>query len=518
MSKVSIAKVENYKVKEAVKKAMELANYAKYIKKIPLLLCIILSVGLFLRLWNITRNGIFYDEGVFLEGGHEIIQGKILYEDFFDHKPPAIYYLNALLFSIFGEFYIIPRLISVIFSTFTIFLVYLCGKEILSKKAGLIASFLFALDPLSVMWSSYVITDTFMTTMAVVATLFFIKSQKKERIGGAKNIFIFLCGFFVGIGFLFKQPAILILVGCGLYLLLNQGMNIRNILRKSLIKDFTLLFIGFALAMLPVLIWINKYDLFNDFFYYVFLYNTQIKPVSVAGKVLCFLSVVYSNWFLWCLGLMSFIRDLSEKKLLSIPFILALVSIIFCFLSVAVFSLYYLLVIPFLCLFAAPTLTNIMDWFSSEYRKLGIFNLFRSSIILFISIILLFAGAYMIVGGLDLDRSFYTSSIETVNNVADYINTHTEKDEKVFSPDPIYPFLAGREPAYMLYILHTTADVVGTDDLPEYLESNRIRYLILPNIPGSRPKRIFSDTTLEYIQHHYHKEKTIEMVTILKRN
>lgn len=180
--------------------------------------------------------------------------------------------------------------------------------------------------------------------------------------------------------------------------------------------------------------------------------------------------------------------------------------------------MYYLLVIPFLCLFAAPTLTNIMDWFSSEYIKLGIFNLFRSSIILFILIISLFAGAYMIVGCLDMDRSIDTSSIETVNNVADYINTHTEKDEKVFSPDPIYPFLASREPAYRLKIAHTDADVSGTDDLPEYLESNRIRYLILPNIPGSRQKRIFSDTTLEYIQHHYHKEKTIEMVTILKRN
>ena len=56
-------------------------------------------------------------------------------------------------------------------------------------------------------------------------------------------------------------------------------------------------------------------------------------------------------------------------------------------------------------------------------------------------------------------------------------NTHTEEDEKVFSPDPTYLFLAGREPAYRLYLAHTTADVFGTDDLPNYLESNKIRYL-----------------------------------------
>jgi hypothetical protein len=42
------------------------------------------------------------DSGVFAYGGEQVLQGKLPYRDFWDHKPPAVFYLDALSIALLG--------------------------------------------------------------------------------------------------------------------------------------------------------------------------------------------------------------------------------------------------------------------------------------------------------------------------------------------------------------------------------------------------------------------------------
>jgi hypothetical protein len=63
---------------------------------IPLLL---LSIFIFAMLIPISPKYMLYtyrDSGVFLYAGWRITEGDIPYRDIWDHKPPVIFYINAL--------------------------------------------------------------------------------------------------------------------------------------------------------------------------------------------------------------------------------------------------------------------------------------------------------------------------------------------------------------------------------------------------------------------------------------
>ena len=61
-----------------------------------LLLLILISIAL--NLLNIPTSELFYDDKeIFKYAGLVIYKGGVPYRDFFDHKPPLIYFLNAFI-------------------------------------------------------------------------------------------------------------------------------------------------------------------------------------------------------------------------------------------------------------------------------------------------------------------------------------------------------------------------------------------------------------------------------------
>ena len=49
------------------------------------------------------------DEGIILEGAQRILNGQVLYRDFFSFFTPGSYYWTALLFKIFGNSFDVAR-------------------------------------------------------------------------------------------------------------------------------------------------------------------------------------------------------------------------------------------------------------------------------------------------------------------------------------------------------------------------------------------------------------------------
>lgn len=49
------------------------------------------------------------DEGIILQGAQRILDGQVPYRDFFSFFTPGSYYLNALLFRMFGNTFLVAR-------------------------------------------------------------------------------------------------------------------------------------------------------------------------------------------------------------------------------------------------------------------------------------------------------------------------------------------------------------------------------------------------------------------------
>ena len=78
-------------------------------------------------------------------------------------------------------FYIIGRTITVLFGTATLFLVYLIGKRLYSRTAGLVAALIMAVMPVHALSSHYITTDVPMTFFVTAAAYFSVRILEEGR-------------------------------------------------------------------------------------------------------------------------------------------------------------------------------------------------------------------------------------------------------------------------------------------------------------------------------------------------
>jgi len=66
-------------------------------------LSIVVAVVIFQVRWNPASSPMDLDSGVFAYGAVRVLHGALPYRDFWDHKPPLVFYLNAAAMILFGE-------------------------------------------------------------------------------------------------------------------------------------------------------------------------------------------------------------------------------------------------------------------------------------------------------------------------------------------------------------------------------------------------------------------------------
>ncbi len=86
------------------------------------------------------------DEGFYAAVAQQLLDGGIPYRDAFDNKPPLVFAWYALSFLMFGEHIWAPRLLVSLLLAATTLLVYLQGRLLFGRPAGLLAALAFALS------------------------------------------------------------------------------------------------------------------------------------------------------------------------------------------------------------------------------------------------------------------------------------------------------------------------------------------------------------------------------------
>ena len=103
-------------------------------------IALVLFAGSLLYLCAFYRHTTFDgDEGTILQGAQRILQGQVLYRDFFSFYAPGSFYWMALLFKIFGSSILVGRAVLLlyggVFSAFT----YLLGRRVCSRWNAMFA-------------------------------------------------------------------------------------------------------------------------------------------------------------------------------------------------------------------------------------------------------------------------------------------------------------------------------------------------------------------------------------------
>lgn len=119
-----------------------------------LIVTAIASLGLGLRLFRLDYQGLWYDEARSVYVSRltfsEMIQSIV--EVSWNH-PPLYYYTLRLWYLMFGSGDFQARLLSVIFGTLSIVLIYILARTLFDRWTAIVAAFLLAVSQLGIMYS-----------------------------------------------------------------------------------------------------------------------------------------------------------------------------------------------------------------------------------------------------------------------------------------------------------------------------------------------------------------------------
>src|SRR6266498_3918775 len=203
------------------------------------------------------------DSGVFLYVGWRFLNGDIPYRDVWDHKPPLIYFVDALGLtltpaSLWGVWFL-----QIIFIFFTLFLIY----KLLDREFGIYAALAGTItltSGLLTILEKGNVTEEYALVFQALCFWLFINAWKKDFPIRTS----FWVGLFGGLAFNFKQTTIGIWITYALFLLV-----IRLLQHRFPFKDLLSISAGWLIPSLVFGLYLASQNAFTDYWEQAFLYN-----------------------------------------------------------------------------------------------------------------------------------------------------------------------------------------------------------------------------------------------------
>jgi hypothetical protein len=217
------------------------------------------------------------DSGVFLYIGQRILAGDIPYRDLWDHKPPLVFFINALGLVIGGGTEYGVRLLECVFFGGAVLL----GYAALRKAFGAIPAFLGSLvwllefehvHDMGNMPEEYALPLKFGTLLILV-----FMARGKTCLFNC-----LLLGFLTGLCFLLKQNQTAVGAAAVAVIAVQS-------IREMGLRDFSLrmgtIILGFAGAVLPAVWYLGSHGALADFWSSAFTFNFLYSATSAGNKL-----------------------------------------------------------------------------------------------------------------------------------------------------------------------------------------------------------------------------------------
>ena len=239
----------------------------------------------------------YADSAAFDIGGQFSLIGQGLFNADFYARALLSGFL-AILHILVGQNYLtVVALQTAIFSSFVPIL-YLIGKDLHSRTAGILLSILFIFKGINAIASStlilsvhskYMLTEFPTGIILALFTLWFIKWQKK---GGQKDNLLILCGGALGLGIMLRTNILFFIPLATLFIFLKFKLSWKNILRTTFI-----LALAFFITISPWM-WRNK-KIADKPFFFLDILSEVIRTrytVESSENISPYLQTQKSNW------------------------------------------------------------------------------------------------------------------------------------------------------------------------------------------------------------------------------
>src|SRR5215211_6440767 len=203
------------------------------------------------------------DSGVFLYIGWMFLKGDIPYRDVWDHKPPFIYFVDALGLTITPNSQWGVWFLQAVFIFATFFLLYRLLEKEFNPYAALGGGLLLASGLLTILQRGNV-TEEYALVFQVLCLMLIVTAYKRDF---STNM-SFWIGFSGGMAFNFKQTTIGILAA---YCLLLLAFHLFQ--RRSPLLDLASLFLGWIIPSLLMVIYFASQNALLDFWEQAYRYN-----------------------------------------------------------------------------------------------------------------------------------------------------------------------------------------------------------------------------------------------------
>ena len=323
------------------------------------------------------------DEGLYAYGGWQLLKGLVIYRDLWDFKPPGVYFLNALIFSLSSPNAVNIYVCAAFFGSVTCLGVYKIAERLWGRGAALLSGLFFALFSAS----PYVQGCGLNTEVFMVAPLTWGLYSVLRALEDGKRRWYVVSGLLIGCATLFKQVA-----GVGVCLAaLAVYYNVRQ-QEITLRHAFLSLCIFLGSSLLPWFAFAGYFachEALADFLFWVVRY-----PSRHASYVFSDLSrkqwshirwVLQGTLIFWLFTLVALPMALrrastSSEKVLAVLFLLSALAITA---GWGFYPHYFTQAVPVMALLSARGLTWVRDAARKRGAKAG--TLFLVALLLSLS-------------------------------------------------------------------------------------------------------------------------------------
>ena len=405
------------------------------------------------------------DSGVFLYIGWRILNGELPYRDVWDHKPPVIFYIDALGLALTKQTRWGVWMIEAVGLLIATFVGYRLLRRVFGKIPALLSSVLWTLTLVFVIEGGNFTTEYTLPLQFLALYLFFTAYNTEKSIWRW-----FLLGMIGAVAFFTKQTAIGIWLAITIFLIVDR---LRSNRVGNLIRELLLLSLGALPVFVFIVLFFVAHDAFWPFwdasFRYNFVYVTVITNISdrllpltygihpltnvglfqfgVAGYFLALIFLFYNrdavkSWIpLLIVGLIDF------------PVELVLISS-----SGWYYGHYYMILLPVLALFSGFLFWVLFH--SMSYWQMGKV----AQCLMAVSLIIVFVWSALPEYRYVLTVTKYADPLEVV----DYIDTHTSSDDYVLlwgAESSINYFSRRRSPTRFVYQYPLYVSTYVTEDM-----------------------------------------------------
>jgi hypothetical protein len=385
------------------------------------------------------------DSGVFLYMGWRFISGDIPYRDVWDHKPPLIYFVDALGLSLTPDSLWGVWLLQFIFIFLTFFLIYKLLDAEFGIVAALAGSIILASGLLTVLEQGNVTEEYALVFQAL--GLWLIISAQKDNFPVRASFWIGLLG---GLAFNFKQTTIGIWIAYALIL-----FAVRIFHRKSPLLDLLSLLMGWLIPSLIFVIYFASQHALMDYWEQAFLYNftyigkhegiRRLIPVFFKGFLLLSQGgVLYLAALGWLAGLACawVNRKHPSQPLILIALVSLPIEVILITISGRSIIHYYLTLLPVMAILTGVLIYTIPQLLEKiPNRSFQKFNRWTPAILLLVIILFQFGQIKY------YPEYVHVLSFNEYAPVIDYVTKNTEEGDKVLiiGAESVINFLTRRE-------------------------------------------------------------------------